>query len=90
MGEFMTMSEAGFPGDIEFRLEKNGAVVQNGNSKNLIFSFDHIISHVSKFITLKTGDVIFTGTPTGVGPVAPEDLLEGFLAGKKVLTVRVK
>ena len=90
MGDFMPLSEAGFPGDIEFRLEKNGAVVQNGNSKNLIFSFDHIISHVSKYITLKTGDVIFTGTPAGVGPVAPEDLLEGFLADKKVLTVRVK
>ena len=90
MGEFISLAEAGFPGDIEFRLEKNGAVVQNGNSKNLIFSFDHIISHVSKYITLKTGDVIFTGTPAGVGPVAPEDLLEGFLADKKVLTVRVK
>lgn len=90
MGEFMPLTESGFPGDIEFRLEKNGAIVQNGNSKNLIFSFDHIISHISKYITLKTGDVIFTGTPAGVGPVAPEDLLEGFLAEKKVLTVRVK
>mgnify|MGYP000909550301 FL=1 len=90
MGDFMPLSEAGYPGEIQFRLEKNGQIVQNGNSKNLIFSFDHIISHVSKYITLKTGDVIFTGTPAGVGPVACNDVLDCFLASKKVLTVRIK
>lgn len=90
MGEFMSLSDAGHPNEIIFRLEKNGQTVQNGNSKNLIFSFDHIISHVSKYITLKTGDVIFTGTPAGVGPVAGEDILDCFLADKKVLTVRIK
>ncbi|MPM71829.1 hypothetical protein SDC9_118800 [bioreactor metagenome] len=90
MGEFIPLNESGYPGEILFRLDKNGETVQNGNSKNLIFSFDHIISHVSKYITLKTGDVVFTGTPAGVGPVLPEDILEGYLAEKKILTVRIK
>lgn len=90
MGEFIPLNESGYPGEILFRLDKNGETVQNGNSKNLIFSFDHIISHVSKYITLKTGDVVFTGTPAGVGPVLSEDILEGYLAEKKILTVRIK
>jgi len=90
MGDFMPLTEAGYPDEILFRLKKNGQTVQNGNSKNLIFSFDHIIAHVSKYITLKTGDVIFTGTPAGVGPVVCNDVLDCFLADKKVLTVRIK
>ena len=54
---------------INFQLELNGKTVQKGNTRDLIFSFDEIISYVSTFITLKTGDLIFTGTPAGVGPV---------------------
>lgn len=90
MGEFVPISETNYPSELVFRLDKNGKTVQNGSSKNLIFSFERIISHISKYITLKTGDFIFTGTPAGVGPVATGDLLEGYLAGKKLIDVRVK
>ncbi len=90
MGEFVPIAETNYPAELIFRLEKNGNTVQNGSSNNLIFKFERIVSHVSKYITLKTGDFIFTGTPAGVGPVAPDDLLEGYLAGKKLISVRVK
>jgi 2-keto-4-pentenoate hydratase/2-oxohepta-3-ene-1,7-dioic acid hydratase in catechol pathway len=56
----------------------------------MIFSFEKIISYVSRFMTLKTGDLIFTGTPAGVGPVAIGDHLEGFLNGERLLDFRVK
>ena len=56
----------------------------------MIFSFDLLIAHVSRYITLKTGDYIFTGTPAGVGPVKINDRLEAFLEGKKLLDFRVK
>ncbi|PKP03757.1 MAG: 2-hydroxyhepta-2,4-diene-1,7-dioate isomerase [Bacteroidetes bacterium HGW-Bacteroidetes-6] len=90
MGEFIPISETNYPSELVFRLDKNAQTVQNGSSKNLIFSFERIIAHISTYITLKTGDVIFTGTPAGVGPVRPGDLLEGYLAGKNILRVRVK
>ncbi len=67
---------------IAFELRKNGAVVQSGNSKDMIFSFDDIIVYVSKFFKLQMGDLIFTGTPAGVGPVKIGDQLEGFLHTK--------
>ncbi len=76
--------------DINFELKKNGQTVQKGSSADLIFSFDKIIAYVSQFITLKTGDLIFTGTPAGVGPVAVGDLLEGFIADLKVLELQIK
>jgi acylpyruvate hydrolase len=60
---------------ISFQLEQNGNTVQKGNTKDLIFSFDEIISYVSMFITLKTGDLIYTGTPAGVGPVSYQVIL---------------
>lgn len=75
---------------LNFKLEKNGTIVQDGNTANMIFSFAEIIAHVSQFITLKTGDLIFTGTPSGVGRVDKEDILTAYLADKQVLQVRVK
>ena len=69
-------------GAIEFELKKNGAVVQHGNTKDLLFSFDDIIVYVSKFFKLQMGDLIYTGTPAGVGPVQIGDRLEGFLHTK--------
>jgi len=78
------------PGNIHFLLKKNGQVVQDGHSADMIFSFSRIISYVSDFITLERGDLIFTGTPAGVGPVKPGDKLEGFLEGKKMLTCSIK
>ena len=67
---------------IEFQLLKNGAVVQHGNTKDLIFSFTDLICYVSKFFKLQMGDLIYTGTPAGVGPVAVGDKLEGILYTK--------
>lgn len=76
--------------DIRFHLELNGKRVQDGSSKLMIFSVDHIIAYLSKFITLKMGDLIFTGTPAGVGPVKIDDHLVGYIEDKKMLDFRVK
>ena len=76
--------------DITFSLEKNGEQVQLGNSKNMLFSFDKIITHISKFYTLQIGDLIYTGTPEGVGPVKAGDKLQGFIAEEEMFTVIVK
>ncbi len=64
---------------IKFHLKKNGEVVQKGNTKDLIFSFDHLISYLSTIFKIQTGDIIYTGTPAGVGPVQIGDTLEGFI-----------
>lgn len=76
--------------DVDFRLKKNGEIVQQGNSKDMIFSIDRIISYVSQFVTLKIGDLIFTGTPEGVGPVQKEDVLEAFIGEDSMLTTKIK
>ena len=75
---------------LSFKLDINGKTVQDGNSSLMIFSFEKIISYVSRFMTLKTGDLIFTGTPAGVGPVAINDRLEAYLEGKKIMDFPVK
>jgi acylpyruvate hydrolase len=76
--------------NLEFRLEKNGSIVQEGNSSHMIFSMNEIIAFVSTYITLKTGDIIFTGTPSGVGPVQIGDRLTGFIQDKKAFDFEVK
>lgn len=78
------------PHDIRFSLKKNGTTVQQSSSVYMIHPFDALIAHVSKYVTLKIGDLIFTGTPAGVGPVVPGDLLEGYLEDTKMLTIAVK
>jgi len=75
---------------IHFRLDKNGNTVQEGDSALMIFPIDDIISHVSKYFTLKIGDLIYTGTPAGVGPVKLGDRLEGYLEGEKKFDFHVK
>lgn len=75
---------------LEFRLEQNGEIKQNGNTSDMIFSIDQLISHVSRFFTLKTGDLIYTGTPAGVGPIAIGDTLKGFIGDREMFEVRVK
>lgn len=75
---------------INFHLDLNGKTVQQGNSANMIFSVDQIIAYVSRFFTLKHGDLIFTGTPEGVGPLAMGDVMEAYLEEEKVLKCRVK
>tara|TARA_A100000164_G_C21802853_1_gene721537 strand:- start:90 stop:701 length:612 start_codon:yes stop_codon:yes gene_type:complete len=76
--------------NIDFHLEKNGNIVQSGNSSNMIFSFEKIISYISKFYSLKIGDLIYTGTPAGVGKIEKNDILDGFIGNKKMLTVTIK
>lgn len=76
--------------NINFRLEKNGEIVQKSNSSNMIWKIDQLISKASTFFTIKIGDIMFTGTPEGVGQVVENDLLEGYIDDKKVFSVRVK
>jgi len=78
------------PKDISFDLVKNGETVQQGNTKDMLFSFDEIISYLSKFVTLKIGDLIFTGTPAGVGKVESGDKLVASIEGKEMLSFSVK
>ena len=90
VSEFMPVSELGDLNDLDFHLNLNGKRVQTGNSKDMIFSFDKIIAYVSRFMTLKTGDLIFTGTPAGVGPVQINDHLECYLKDQKIMDFFVK
>lgn len=76
--------------NINFRLEKNGKIVQQSNSKNMIWKIDELIAYASKYFTIKIGDIMFTGTPEGVGVVSEDDILEGFLGNEKVLSVKIK
>lgn len=88
--EFIDKSEFESVQDISFSLNKNGDQVQLGNSKDMIFTIDVIISYVSQFFTLKIGDIIYTGTPSGVGPVKIGDKLEGFLGKKQLVSLDIK
>lgn len=76
--------------DINFSLTINGGIRQQGNTKLMIFSFDYIISYLSRFFTLRTGDLIFTGTPKGVGPVQAGDTLAAFIENEKLLEFEVR
>lgn len=89
LGQWMKLETLG-DGPLTLELKKNGETVQRSDSSQMIFSIDQLISYVSRFVTLKIGDLIFTGTPSGVGPVAIGDQLEGYLNGKRVLRVPVK
>jgi 2-keto-4-pentenoate hydratase/2-oxohepta-3-ene-1,7-dioic acid hydratase in catechol pathway len=88
IGEFSNHKDLQNP--IQFSLLKNGELVQNGNSNDMIFSFDKIVSFISQYFTLKVGDLIYTGTPAGVGAVKIGDKLEGFIGDKKMLHCEVK
>ena len=76
--------------NIHFQLKKNGQVVQNGQTSDLIFPLDALIVHISRYFTLQKGDMIFTGTPAGVGPVQIGDILEGFIEDQLLLHCAVK
>jgi 2-keto-4-pentenoate hydratase/2-oxohepta-3-ene-1,7-dioic acid hydratase in catechol pathway len=90
VSRFLPVSSFPDKNHISFRLELNGKTVQEGNTSLMIYPFDEIIAHASQFFTLRSGDLIFTGTPAGVGPVRPGDLLEGFLEEEKLLECRIK
>ena len=90
IGEFKKISELKNPDDIAFGMKLNGEWVQQGHSRDMIFSFDRIVSHVSRFVTLNEGDCIFTGTPQGVGEVHIGDRLELFLEDKPMFEFEIK
>nr|MBS0037689.1 fumarylacetoacetate hydrolase family protein [Saprospiraceae bacterium] len=89
ISEFVTVKSLG-KGPIDFRLEKNGRTVQSGDHSQMIHSFSQLIVFISKFFTLQMGDLIYTGTPAGVGPVKVGDQLEGFLKEKSMLNCEIK
>lgn len=91
IGEFIPKEEfPQGPDNLHFEMKKNGITAQEGNTSDMIFSLHRIISHVSKFITIRQGDYIFTGTPPGVGPAKIGDRLEAFLEGQPVLRCEIK
>lgn len=90
IGEFKSVAELGNLQNIDFHLEINGELKQKGNTSLMLFDFATIISYVSQFFTLKKGDLIYTGTPAGVGPVQIGDELIGFIGNEKMLHVEVK
>lgn len=90
IGQWIPMQEIDDIQQLRFHLNINGERVQEGHTADMLFKVDEIIAYASTYFTLKTGDLIFTGTPAGVGPVHIDDHLEGFLGDKKVLEVRCK
>jgi 2-keto-4-pentenoate hydratase/2-oxohepta-3-ene-1,7-dioic acid hydratase in catechol pathway len=90
LGAFVPVSSVKDMGDLGFRLEINGCVVQESNTSDMIFGFNEIVEYVSKFFTLKTGDLIFTGTPSGVGKLKRNDNLVAFLGDKPLLDFMIK
>ena len=87
---FLTLDRFPDLKNINFKLEVNGKLKQQGNTSLMLFPFEYIIAYLSKFFTLKTGDLIFTGTPKGVGPVAAGDTLSAYIENEKLLEFQVK
>ncbi len=85
ISEFLPKSEFEDVQNIDFHLEINGEVRQRGNTRDMLFTIDEIVSYVSRFFTLKMGDLIYTGTPSGVGKVAINDRLQAFIGEKKMM-----
>ncbi|MEA1877684.1 MAG: fumarylacetoacetate hydrolase family protein [Bacteroidota bacterium] len=90
IGEFISLNKLKNPKEIDFSLDINSNRVQTGNTKEMIFSFSELIAYVSRFFSLKMGDLIFTGTPAGVGPVKIGDRLEAAIEGQLLLDFQIK
>jgi 2-keto-4-pentenoate hydratase/2-oxohepta-3-ene-1,7-dioic acid hydratase in catechol pathway len=90
ISEFIPKNSLGNLEDLNFSLEIDGQVQQKSNTKLMLFSFDYIVSYLSNFITLKKGDIIFTGTPKGVGPVEIGNRLTAYIEDKKMLSCDIK
>lgn len=90
LGEWVSKEKFRDVQAMHFHLDINGQTVQEGRTSDMIFSIDHIVSYISQFFTLKTGDIIYTGTPVGVGPVHIDDHLEGWVEDRKVLEFNCK
>jgi len=90
IGKFLLAGSASDLRNLDFRLEINDKIVQQGNTSDMIFGFNEIVAYVSRFFTLKTGDLIFTGTPSGVGPLKKNDNLVAYLGDEPVLDFMIK
>jgi 2-keto-4-pentenoate hydratase/2-oxohepta-3-ene-1,7-dioic acid hydratase in catechol pathway len=90
IGEFLPKSEFEDLDNINFRLENSGKVVQKANTSLMLWNIDALIEYVSKYFTLKIGDIIFTGTPSGVARIQSNDILTGFIEDKKLFSIKVK
>ncbi len=90
IGNFFPVEELGNIQEIQFRLDLNGKTVQNGNSSEMIFPINELVMYVSRFFTIKIGDILFTGTPAGVGKVTIGDRLEGYIFDKKMFDFQIK
>lgn len=90
IGTFIPVDRVGDVNRVPFHLEINGQMVQEGNTRDMLFPVDRIVSYVSRFFTLKIGDLIYTGTPVGVGPVKIDDHLQGYIGERKLLDFFVR
>ena len=90
IGDWISKADIKDIADLSFSLSKNGKIVQQGQSSHMLWTIDEIIAYVSQYFTLKIGDIIFTGTPAGVGPVASGDQLVGELEGHQLFSIKVK
>jgi 2-keto-4-pentenoate hydratase/2-oxohepta-3-ene-1,7-dioic acid hydratase in catechol pathway len=90
VGDFLPKTQFGSLENLTFELTNNGKSVQLGNTSHMLWKIDELIAYVSKFFTIKIGDILFTGTPEGVAAVQPNDVLEGFLEGNKLFKIQVK
>lgn len=90
IGEFIPIDQLKDKNAINFHLDLNGVTVQKGNTQDLIFKYDQLIAYISRFVTLRMGDLIYTGTPAGVGPVKIGDRLEGYMEDRKMFDFLIK
>ena len=90
VGKWVAKAELSQVEELQFSLRKNGETVQAGNTAFMLWKIDELIAYVSQFFTLKIGDILFTGTPAGVGPVAINDVLVGELEGRELFNIKVK
>ncbi len=90
IGDWVSKDNFSDVDNIDFRLEKNGEIIQKGNTRFMLWKINELIEYVSKYFTLKIGDIIFTGTPAGVGAVKPEDILTGYINNQQFFSIKVK
>ena len=90
IGEWVSVEKFRDVQALQFHLDVNGKTVQQGRTSDMLFKIDEIIEYISKYFTLKTGDIIYTGTPVGVGPVNIDDHLTGYIEDRKVLEFNIK
>lgn len=90
IGEWIPKEQLPDIQDLHFSMQKNGDTVQSGHTADMLYSVADIIAYISRFFTIHTGDILYTGTPAGVGPVEPGDVLKGFLEDKEILSLQCK